>query len=243
MNKQSLRSLLLIVSIVLFLIVGIQTVTALTHNHNLTRNFVHDPETYDYKNAMMDGRINVGEVERLFPTAEAPLGYDLNNVIRTPVKIRYYDAIGDQSPAYVIEEGEPVHVKKDRNTLSVKVGYGLDSVPADAAGWRMAYPFSADSGTSNELLYVRSEDLLKIARSWVNANEFIVQRGKQLGLSKNNTIQRLTLQVDHQLYDSGVYLSPDLYASVFPASSVILLALAIFSGGASLFLHRYQGKV
>ncbi|MEN6314217.1 MAG: hypothetical protein ABFD25_08235 [Clostridiaceae bacterium] len=230
------KVLFLAISVILLLAVAVQTVTALMYNHSLTKNYVHKPETYDYKGAIIGGSINVNEVEKLFPSIETLPGYNLTNVISSPVTIRYYYAIGDRSPAYVIDKGTRIHVRRDGNSSSVKVGYGLDSMPMDVAGWRIAYPFAVDTGISNELLYVRLDELFDVARSWVNANKYLVHQGQQMRLTKNNTIRRITLLIDHRLYDNGVYLSPDLFVPVFPVSSGVLSALAILTAGVWAFL-------
>jgi hypothetical protein len=231
-----MKTLFSVITVILLLVVVIQTVIALTHNHNLKKNYAHLPEDYDYKEVIIDGSINVKEVEKLFSSIETLPRYNLTNVISTPVTIRYYNAIGDLSPAYVIDKGKRIYVRKDNNSLSVKVGYGLDSMPTDVTGWRIAYPFTTDAGISNELLYVRMDELFDVACSWVNANKYLVQRGQQMRLTRNNTIRRLTLFVDHKLYDSGVYLSPDLFVPVFPVSSLILSVLAILAAGTWVFL-------
>lgn len=114
----------------------------LTHNHNIQKNYVHHPEAYDYKKAITNGNIDVNEVEKLFPSTETLLGHNLTNVISTPVTIYYYYAIGDLSPAYVIDKGKRIHVRKESNSLSVNVGYGLNSLPTDVACWRIAYSFT-----------------------------------------------------------------------------------------------------
>jgi hypothetical protein len=171
-SAMNVKVLFLVITIILLLILAVQTVIALTHNHNMQKNYVHHPEAYDYKEAIANGNINVNEVEKLFPSIEALLGHNLTNAISTPVTIRYYYAIGDLSPAYVIDKGKRIHVRKDSNSLSVKVGYGLDSMPTDVAGWRIAYPFTTDTGISNELLYVRMDELFNVARSWVNTTVF-----------------------------------------------------------------------
>ncbi len=233
-----MKILFYIITLTLLLVIVVNTVIALAHNHNLVKNYTHHPEAYDYKEAIIDGSINVKEVEKLFPSIETLPGYNLTNVISTPVTIRYYYAIGDLSPAYVINKGKRIHVRKTSNSLSVKVGYGLDSMPSDIAGWRIAYPFTTDTGSiSNELLYVKMDELFDVARSWVNTNKYLVQQGQQMRLTKNKTIRRLTLLVDHRLYDSGVYLSPDLFIPVFPVSSLILTALAILAAGTWVFLR------
>lgn len=228
---------------------------ALTHNHKLAENYSYRQEAYDYEEAIINGNIDIKEVEKFFPSIETLVGYNLTNVISAPVTIRYYHAIGDQSPAYVIDKGTRIHVKKDSNSLSVNVGYGLDSMPTDAVGWRIAYPFTTDSaGISNELLYVRIDELFDVARSWANANEFVVKVARsslintdeslvkrvyqRMWLTRNTTIRLFTLLVDHRLYDSGVYLSPDLFVPVFPTSSLLLSALAILIAGIWVFRNR-----
>jgi len=236
-GAMNVKVLFLVITIILLLILAVQTVIALAHNHNMQKNYMHHPEAYNYKEAIIDGSINVKEVEKLFPSIEPAIAYNLTKVISTPVMIRYYHAIGDQSPAYVIDKGERIYVRKDSNSLSVEVGYGLDSMPTDVAGWRIAYPFTTDIAISNELLYVRMDELFDVASSWVNTNKYLVQRGQQMQMTRNNTIRRLTLLVDHRLYDSGVYLSPDLFVPVFPVSSLIISAMAILAASTWVFLR------
>jgi hypothetical protein len=247
-----MKVLLLVITVILLLAVAAQAIIALTYNKNLTKNYSHNTEAYDYKEALIDGSIDVKELEKLFPSIESAFGYNLTNVISTPITIHYYNSIGDQSPAYVIDKGKRIHVKKDINSLSAVVGYGLDSMPTDVSGWRIAYPFTTDTGMSNELLYVRLDELFDVACSWVNANEFLVKMARlslintdeilakrvyqRMRLTRDNTIREFTLIVDHRLYDNGVYLSPDLFGPVFPVSSLIMLVLAILVAGIWVFL-------
>lgn len=253
-NKINFKMLFLLITIILILILAVKTVTALTHNHKLTKDYSLDPEAYNYKDALIDGKIDIKEVEKLFPSIEAAIAHDHTNIVNVPITISYYHAIGDSSPAYVIDKGERIHVRKDSNSLSVKVGYGLDSMPTDVEGWRIAYPFSTDTGLYNELFYVRIDELSEVARSWVDTNDSLLKKAahpsinaddplvkrvyQAMQLTKNNIIRGFTLLVDHKLYDSGVYLSPDLFFPVFPISSIIISAMAILSAGTWMFLCK-----
>ena len=232
-----MKVIFLIITLFLLLVIAVRTVMSLRYNFKLSNNYSHNPEAYNYKEALEGRVINLSNVEDLFSSIVAPLGYNLTNVVSTPVKIHYYYAIGDQSPAYIIDKGKRIFVKKDSNSLSVEVGYGLDSLPTDVAGWRIAYPFATDTGISNELLYVRMDELFNVARSWVIANEAHVKEGYQLWLTRSNRIRLSTLCVDRRLYNSGVYLSPDLFVPIFSVSSLIMSMMSIFTFVAWVFIR------
>lgn len=221
MNRSILYST---ISIILLIAIVVQAVTAFIHNQTLHRRFVHHPEAYDYKTAVMQGNLDVNEVAKLFPTIEALPVYRLKDQIHTPVTIRYYHAIGDRTPAYSIEKGRRIQVREENRSLSQQVGYGLYSLPTHIAGWRLAFPFLAEEAAPRELLYVRLEDLNAAARAWIKDNPSLQ--------NMRVTPRDATFLVDNQLYDSGVYLSSDLFLPMFPRSSFLLLGLMILSVGA-----------
>src|SRR5699024_5277089 len=76
---------------------------------------------------------------------------------------------------------------------------------------------------------LKMDELSAVSRAWINENKGLVQLGKHMGLSKRQTIEQLSLQVDLQLYDHGIYLSPALLKPILPMFSVFLLALTIIT--------------
>lgn len=108
-----LKRLLSVITVIFLLVVIGRAVHALIFNYGLTKNFIQEAEDYD--------PANVEEVERLLPNIEALIAYEYTNVLKSPVTIRYYEEIGDSSPAYVIEKGERIYVFKDSDSSSVDI--------------------------------------------------------------------------------------------------------------------------
>lgn len=254
-----MKKLSSITVIILLLIVVVNVVITLVHNHNMShvtkvfssqpvKKFVRNPKAYDYESAITTSNINVDEVLALFPSAVAlpKSSYDFTNEIVAPVTIHYYNAIGDLTPVFVINKGERIHVKNG-SSLSLPVyGYGFDSLPTNVAGWRIAYPFISDS-PNEQLFYVRLNELASVARSWIKVNNILyknyVQQGEEIiWLTEKKKIQIITMQADRVLYETGVYLSPDLYRPVIPISSVIMLALVFIIIGVRIYLHVAKRK-
>lgn len=202
------------------------------HHQQLKNNYVDQSGAYDYQAAVVQGRIDLPQVQRLFPAIAALPETRLTNVIHAPATLHYYHAIGDRTPAYTIEKGTRIRIRLKQLSLPDQVGYGLYSLPTDVAGWRLAVPFHVEHVRAHHpLLYVKQDELLEVARAWVGHNPSLAAQGQQMKWSKPELTRRLTLWVDHQLYDSGVYLSPDLLGPVFPRSSFLLLSLALLTAG------------
>ncbi|MBQ9939497.1 MAG: hypothetical protein IJO96_08205, partial [Oscillospiraceae bacterium] len=152
-----------------------------------------------------------------------------NHDIVTPVTINYYADINDTTPAYTIEKGTTVHCESAYHKDDVTY-HGIQSIPTNKRGWRIAKPFIVTGEKrNNTFLYVKTSDLEAVADAWAKENIDILSE-HPLGM-KSVTKSNLLLCIDHLLYDSGVYLSPNLLTPVFsPAvivslsSSVILLA-------------------
>lgn len=234
MNKQE-RYLILTLIFSAFIVA--HAVFSLSHNFLLKNNFPNDPDAYDYRTDITDGSIDLRSVQMLFSGAVSLIDLvgtdDITNVMNTPVTMRYYNAIEDDAPVHTIEKGTAIVIKEnvDHSFMPYpeSVGYGLDSLPTDVNGWRLGEPFRTSvEDADDNLYYIKRDDLLAVSRAWVNENKGLVQLGKHMGLSKK-TIEQLTLQVDQQLYDHGIYLSPVLFKPIFPMSSVFFLAFTILS--------------
>jgi len=238
-----LRVLFLLITIILVLILAVQTVMAIVHNHNLRKNYKHNPYAYKYKEAIINGDLDLKKIRYIFPQAMPAINFNITKVISTPVTIRYYNAIGDLSPAYVIDKGERIRVKKENSSPYNEAGYGLLSLTTHIAGWRIAYPFNTDNGfitdagTSEKLLYVRLDDLYKVARSWVRMDKTLTSFIQKELMTRNGYARRTVLFADRLLYERGVYLSPDLFVPVSPTSSLIISAMAVLSACTWVFLR------
>lgn len=135
------------------------------HHQQLKNNYVDQSGAYDYQAAVVQGRIDLPQVQRLFPAIAALPETRLTNVIHAPATLHYYHAIGDRTPAYTIEKGTRIRIRLKQLSLPDQVGYGLYSLPTDVAGWRLAVPFHVEHVRAHHpLLYVKQDELLEVAR-------------------------------------------------------------------------------
>lgn len=160
----------------------------------------------DYQDKLPLRDIDFDSLNTVFPNISTLVAYNLQTEITAPREIRYYRDYEDlSSVALTIAKGDTVNVLVDPDNDS-NLGFGIYTYPSYRKGWRYAEPVVVNGARTHEMLYVKMDDIEALIGEYYDANK---------GLSASNTksqIKRyLSLLIDRQYYESGIYLSPDYY--------------------------------
>lgn len=229
------RSVLIIACIISALITAGMMTYRISANTRLYNGFQQKENVYPYGEAVANSELNLNAVHKLLSGTGSLLGYDFLDDINNPLSIRYYADPNDAEPAYVIEKGTVIHIDSGMILNGEYPVRGICSLPTDKSGWRIARPFLVQGKEANEtLLYVRLEDLYKVAMVWIKENPTAVNvlrsALKTDGLlpTKANTCRHMLLAADRRLYSKGVYLSKDMQSPVF--TPLIIICMCVSAG-------------
>ena len=136
---------------------------SLYYNFRLRKGFREKEYRQTYAEEIAKNPINPQAIYRMFSGNSALIGFDYQDDISSPERIRYYSDISDDSPALVIEKGTIIHVDSSEILNGEYTFRGINSLPADKKGWRLVKPFSADGqGTDDSLLFLAVKSLSQI---------------------------------------------------------------------------------
>ena len=183
----------------------------------------------------------------------------LNNTMRAPFDIRYYDAPGDASPSFVIPKGTLIYAEQNaalpESLPSGNYGYGFLSFPTRVKGWRLAVPFLQEGGyPQSKAYYVRLDDLVRLQRiryrtdagsekSQFTFSEYIRGYSQQKRMPLSVGFYRTLLQIDMELARSDVPLvTADLYRPGLPLWVVCSLFALLIAGNVFLIIRRCRKK-
>ena len=242
---------------VLFVIVTMGLVSRSVYlNYKLRNGFEPKENAYPYGEEVEKGTLDLDKISYLLPSAVALMGYpNYKDDIASPIEISYYADINDGSPVYRVEKGDIIDFQTENPILKYNVTYhGRVSLPTNEPGWRLAKPFMVEGKEVNDtLLYVKLDDLMRIAYQWLEENPKAV---RAMGIDKSdigvlgvygiwptqsNFSKILLLYIDRILYSKGVFLSPDLLNPVFSSAAFVSLFLSIISL-ALFLLARHRSK-
>ncbi len=250
-----LKVLLCSISIAFFLVAVLSMALPIYRNSSLKRGFAQKEGAYPYGEAVKNGELDLEAVEDIFlPAITVALGYNHKETMKAPVTISYYRNIGDDTPAYVIEEGDPIWVKVVYGFTDEKTIFrGLESIACEKRGWRLAKPFMKPASYStegsgllktegivrnDELLYVKYNDLKAVAKEYMAMNypgrRYFGYMHRDIPLTWMRSEDWLLCRFDYLVYTKGVYISPDLYSPVF--STITYVSLGFFIVFAGLYI-------
>lgn len=221
----------------------------LQYDINIIRNFSKDNEAYSYIEAVRSGKINVEEIKKLFTDNIAVMSYtETRDMIKSPIRIEYYENENDKLPVYVIEKGEMLQIESFSQIKSELEFYGNISLPTEKREWRLARPFITGGEETDKFLYVRLEDLVCVTNEWLKENneffESLSQEAKRRGIlpTTSNISKELLLIIDCKLYDCGMFLSKDLIKPVLNRMTLICLFITIALWGRYSYYFKYNPK-
>ena len=237
------------ISISLFVLFAIVTIGLVSRsvclNYKLRNGFEPKEDAYPYGEEVEKGTLDLDEISYLLPSVVALIQPpDYKDDIASPIEISYYADIKDKSPVYRVEKGDIIYFQAEDSEGYETVYHGRVSLPTNEPGWRLAKPFMVEGKETNDtLLYVKLDDLKRIAYQWLEENSEVISSNAlmQQGIwpTKYNLSKILLLDIDRTLYSEGVFLSPDLLNPVFSSAAFVSLFLSIIS--LALFLlarHR-----
>ena len=241
---------------VLFAIVTMGLVSRSVYlNYKLRNGFEPKENAYPYGEEVEKGTLDLVEISYLLPSVVALIQLpDYKDDIASPIEISYYADIKDKSPVYRVEKGDIIYFQAEDSEGNETVYHGRVSLPTNEPGWRLAKPFMVEGKeTIDTLLYVKLDDLIRIAYQWLEENPKAV---RAMGIDKSdigvlgvygiwptqsNFSKILLLYIDRILYSEGVFLSPDLLNPVFSSAAFVSLFLSIISL-ALFLLARHRSK-
>ena len=199
----------------------------------LRSRFSPKADAYPYAQAVQRNELDLDAVAACFPDAVALLRYDFRNTLEAPSAISYYADVKGE-PVWTIEKGERIDFRTEDAAGQVFSFRGIETLPTDKAGWRLATPFAAAGGEpADALLFVKLEDLAPVTARWLEENpgaEKALQglvRAQGLLPTKGNLCRYILLFTDRTLYSQGVFLSADLRRPVFSPASVLCLVVTV----------------
>ena len=199
----------------------------------LRSRFSPKADAYPYAQAVQRNELDLDAVAACFPDDRALLLQNYRNKIEAPAAISYYADVKGE-PVWTIEKGERIDFRTEDAAGQVFSFRGIETLPTDKAGWRLAKPFAAADGeTADTLLYVKLEDLAPVAARWLEENpgaEKALQglvRAQGLLPTKGNLCRYILLFTDRTLYSQGVFLSADLQRPVLSPASVLCLFVTV----------------
>ncbi|QUI22742.1 hypothetical protein HZI73_10765 [Vallitalea pronyensis] len=202
-------------------------------NVKLKNEFTQKEDTYPYAEAIEKGDIDFNKISNLFTDNVAMLGTNYQESIISPITVSYYENINDETPVYIIEEGDLIRFKIGDKTRSGLTYCGNESIPTNDLGWRIAKPFLADGKeTINEFLYVKLDNLVDISCEWLKENPTAMNTLQRSMLeqgilpTKYNAGKYILLFIDRKLYSEGVFLSQDLFNPIFSATTLVSLLIS-----------------
>ena len=210
----------------------------------LRSRFAPKAGAYPYAQAVEKNELDLDAVSACFPDDVALLAYDFRNTLEAPSAISYYADVKGE-PVRTIEKGERIDFRTEDGAGRVFSFRGIETLPTDKPGWRLAKSFAAAGGeTEDALLYVKLDDLAPVADRWLKENpgakkalQGLVRAQGRLP-TKRNLCRYILLFADRTLYSQGVYLSADLQRPVLnPASILCLIVTALLLAG-YLFINR-----
>ncbi len=241
---------------VLFVIVTMGLVSRSVYlNYKLRNGFEPKKNAYPYGEEIEKGTFDLDKILYLVPSVVAPIKPpDYKDDIASPIEISYYADINDKSPVYRVEKGDIIYFQAEDSEGYETVYHGRVSLPTNESGWRLAKPFMVEGKeTIDTLLYVKLDDLMRIAYQWLEENptamramgftegDFGVLGVYGIWPTQSNFSKILLLYIDRILYSKGVFLSPDLLNPVFSSAAFVGLFLSIISL-ALFLLARHRSK-
>ncbi len=204
-------------------------------NFKLISEFSQKENVYPYAEAVGKGEPDLSVISNLFTDIVAAIGFDdYKNDIISPITISYYANINDNTPVYSVEKGDTIHFKTNDRTRSGITYQGIESIPTNESGWRLAKPFTVEGKESNDaLLYVKLDELIHVTYEWIEENPngmSILQRiVMEQGVlpTKHNVGKYILLFIDRTLYSEGMFLSQDLLSSVFSTATFVSLFISV----------------
>lgn len=229
---------LMIMLFIVLLFAGISSVVFHVYgNITLKKSFQLKETAYPYEQAVVNLTIDLDEISKLLPDSAALMAYNYIEKITSPVSISYYKSMDDNTPVYTIKKGDVISFKATGFTRSGVTYRGMESLPTNVQGWRLARPFEVEGEKRNDdLLYVRVSDLEAVSKAWLDENPQAmasmssdIRRQRVLPV-KQEYAKLLMLRLDRVLYEEGVYLSPDLTRPVLSAFTYTIFVLAFVVG-------------
>ena len=213
-------------------------------NAQLRSRFAPKAGAYPYAQAVEKNELDLDAVSACFPDDVALLAYDFRNTLEAPSAISFYADVKGE-PVRTIEKGERIEFRTGDAAGRVFSFRGIETLPTDKPGWRLAKPFATAGGeTEDALLYVKLDDLAPVAARWLKENpgaEKALQglvRAQGLLPTKRNLCRYVLLFADRTLYSRGVFLSADLQRPVLTPASILCLTAAVLLLAAYLLVNR-----
>jgi len=250
---KNLSKILLCLFIASLLVTGGLLSYSIHTNCKLRLEFEPKSYAYPYAEALENGEFNLELLTKTtFVGEHALIGsppFEYN--ISSPVTIRYYSNPDDISPVFTVEKGDTIWCRPpSQSVYEGDVTYhGLESLPTDKRGWRLAKPFITKGKEQNDsLLYVKLSDLDSVCGEWLKENVDLIPFFKNTTPKERSRLQKeylkdMPLYIDNELYERGSYLSPDLLTPVFSPASVVSLSVSVVSLAAYLILRRRVKKL
>ena len=178
------------------------------------------------------------------------------HTIKLSEDIRYYEEPGEgQEPAYILSAGTEIkwhdpgdsegnmqkyyhtegywdntydrpYSAEEKAGLKHSSGYGLESFPTYEKGWRYVRPFVTAEETEmpGTYYYVRLKDLENVVYDLYAHLDLDMEK---MSMPIETRVYVMTRRLDSQWYDSGIFLSKDIYKSVWHWWDTALLFLLV----------------
>lgn len=232
--KREIRTIIIAI-LTAFSIISAGFVCYVFHNnHRIEKGFTKVENAYPYAEAVGNNELDLTAVSDYFSYDMALGKYDYQYEIVTPFVISYYAEIGDKTPVLTIEKGEIMSISIQGMTESTFTFRGIESLPTNKAGWRLAKPFSVvGKEATDALLYVKLDELKSVVVQWLKENpsaelalgNTVMVQG--LKPTKRNMCSYLALVSDRTFYTRGVFLSADLKQSISLPALCLIISLLI----------------
>lgn len=225
MRKGKRSILLFVLAIVLLVIFTVRLIIVMGSHRQLKDDFSANAVRSAYlKNEAIE-QIDFQQVDQLIDDFSAPISYELSTTLSAPRDIYYYETTEDDAkPALTINKGDSIQIIENSSTTALTRGYGISTYPTYGKGWRYARPFATEGSASSQMLYVKLDNIEAVIADYYDDNKAL-----SASRTKQDVVRRLSLDVDEQYYNAGIYLSPDYYVKRLVLIDWIVLGIASFT--------------
>lgn len=193
----------------------------------------------DYLNAVPMEEMDFFQYVRYLNHPVAGIEYDA--AFAAPFSIHYYEEKnGQKIPAYNIPAGTVL--ESALRSGGYPLGYGFESFPTYSKEWRWVRPFAENQNADLDTLpwyYMKTSDLNDLVIHMLRNSSHWQDLMQRAGLSESQAVSTIMKKCDNMLYETGSYISPNLYP-VFWTWPNILLALGLLISLLFLVLHKIR---
>lgn len=237
------KAILILYRIILLIsVIGIvgQVAAGVWSNRKLESAFTANDQWTDYREGIPVSEMDFSQYAVCFERNTALIGYSTEFVNSRPI-VYYQEMDGAYVPAYEIPAGTVLEWE-----TSEICGYGLMAFPTDQAGWRWGKPFRAVGSaeeTADTWYYIKTQDLQSAALQVLNSSQYLQSSAQAAGMTDSEFAEMLIHRTDNVLYANGIYISPELYVSVWTPGCSVLAAVILIAVVVRIMVKKSIFKV